>query len=111
MRLLAIRFPRFFYEDGIIVGVDALQRERQLSAKFCQRGVQERLLAHQQRRTLRPGGRNIGEHQRLGKTGARRRPAVGNQIGFDEAGDRILPIGGRPYRDVTRKALATGRRR
>ncbi|MGY4501593.1 hypothetical protein ACVWYH_005524 [Bradyrhizobium sp. GM24.11] len=76
-----------------------LQRERQLSANFCHHGAQERLLAHQQRRTLRPTGRNIREHQRLYKTGARRGPTVSDQIGFDEARCRILPAGGRPYRD------------
>ncbi len=100
VRLLTIRFQRFVYEHGIIVGIDALQRERQLSAKFCQHGAQERLLAHQQRRTLRPTGRNIREHQRLDKTTAPRGPAVGDQIGFDKAQRRILPVGGRPYRDA-----------
>lgn len=40
----------------------------QLSANFCQQRARERLLAHQQRGTLRPTGRNIREHQRLDKT-------------------------------------------
>lgn len=85
--------------NSMFICSHAVQRERQLSANFCRHGAQERLLAHQQRRTFRPTGRNSREHQRLYKTGARRGPTVSDQIGFDQARRRILLAGGRPYRD------------
>lgn len=34
-------FQRLVYEHGIIIGIDALERKRQLSAKFCQHGAEE----------------------------------------------------------------------
>ncbi|MGY2933424.1 hypothetical protein ACVWZ6_003026 [Bradyrhizobium sp. GM6.1] len=89
----------------------AVQRERQLSANFCRHGAQERLLAHQQRRTLRPTGRNIREHQRLYKTGARRGPHCErpDRLRLSPAPDtssRRTSVPG-----FRRSALATGRHR
>jgi hypothetical protein len=39
-------------------------------------------------------------HQHLNKTPAASRAAVGNQIDFDKARRRILPVGGRSYRNA-----------
>src|SRR5260370_17982812 len=36
VRLLAIRLQRLVYEHGIIIGIDALERKRQLSPTFSQ---------------------------------------------------------------------------
>ena len=53
------------HEHGVVVGVEAEQRERQVLAHFLQHRDQQRLLAHQQRRAFGPAGGDVGQHQRL----------------------------------------------
>ena len=72
--------------------------ERQQLAHLAQHLGQQPLLAHQQRRALRPARGDVGQHQRLHEAAARRRPAMRHQVRFDEPGRRVLPVREGPHR-------------
>lgn len=82
-----------FRKNRVVVRVEAEQRERQLLAQFGQDFAQQLLLAHEQRGAFRPAGRHIGENEGVNKAAARRGSAMGDEVGFDEARLRVLPVG------------------
>jgi hypothetical protein len=70
-----------------------------LAEHFAQYLRQQSLFAHQQRRTLGPARRDVGQHQGLYKAAARDRPTVGHQVRRREC----------CYGRVSRAKLPTGR--
>jgi hypothetical protein len=70
-----------------------------LAEHFAQYLRQQSLFAHQQRRTLGPARRDVGQHQGLYKAAPRDRPTVGHQVRRREC----------CYGRVSRAKLPTGR--
>ena len=96
------------HEHAVVVRIEPQQRKRQPLAHLPQHLGQQRLLAHQQRRALRPAGRDVGQRQRLHEAALRRRPAVRHQVSLHEPRRRVVPVGKRPNRHAAPHA---GRRR
>jgi len=88
-------------KHAVVVSVEAQQREWQHLADLAEHGSQQRLLAHQHRRTLRPARRDVRHRQRLDEAAPGRRSDVCNQIRFHEAGRRIVPALEGSHRDAS----------
>ena len=78
--------------ERIVVDVEAEQGKRQPTADLTENLDQQGLLAHQQRRKLRPPGRNIRKDERLHERAVGHRTGVRDEVGFDEAGRRVAPV-------------------
>lgn len=89
-----------FMKTVVIGRVQAKKREGQLLTQFRQHGAQQRLLAHDQRRTFRSAGHDVSEDQGLYETAARRWTAVRDKVRLHEARCGIIPIRRSPYRNT-----------
>src|SRR5689334_5545741 len=85
-------------KNGVIVGVDTRQRERQGGLQLLKDRDQQVLLTYQQRCAFRPATRDICQNQGLNITAARRWAAVYDQVRFYKTRRRIAPVGERPHR-------------
>jgi hypothetical protein len=90
-RFLAIGFDGLVHEHAVVVRVEPEQCEWHPFPNLAQDFGQQLLLAHQQRRALRPARRDVRQRQCLHEAALRRRPAVRHQIRFDEPWRRIVP--------------------
>ena len=97
---VTVRLERLVHENGVIGRVQAKKREGQLLTQFRQHGAQQRLLAHDQRRTFRSAGHDVSEDQGLYETAARRWTAVRDKVRLHEARCGIIPIRRSPYRNT-----------
>lgn len=78
---------------------------------FRKNRAQQRLFANQQRRTFRPAGRDVGEHEGLDEAAASRRAAMGDEVCLNEAWRWIVPIPRRSNGNALSQGLRCGSRR
>jgi len=96
---LPVRQHRLVDELAPVVGVEAAQGERHRRPQPRQRLDDQRTFLDGKRDTLGPPARDVGEREREREAAGHVLSAMGHEVGFHEAGQRVVPIAERPNRD------------
>jgi hypothetical protein len=87
-------------ELGAVVGIQAAERHGQAPSNLMDGALDAGEVLAPQRVELHPAGRDVDGAQRIEKEGPGGRPAVRDQIDFQEARLGVIPLGKRPNGDL-----------
>src|SRR6266702_3544209 len=94
----AILDHRLVDKFATVVDIQGPKRKRQRQSDTFQSLHQQTAFSHDQRRTLGPSARDVGEHKAIDVASSVHLPAVCNEIHLHAPRWRLVPVGEGPYR-------------